>query len=151
MSDDNQYMQLALSLAKTAAKLGEVPVGAIVVNSNGKIIGTGFNLKETKQQAYAHAEFLAISQAAQNISSWRLLDCTLYVTLEPCLMCAGLIYQSRIKRVVFGTHDPKGGGLGSLYQVHQDHRLNHSFQVEHGVCQEKAAKILKDFFAARRR
>lgn len=147
---DLSWMQLALSLARSAALRGEVPVGAVIVCEN-RLISTGFNLRETLRTATAHAEHLAIDRAARQLDRWRLSDCDLYVTLEPCLMCAGLIYQARLRRVVFGAYDPKGGALGSLYQLHQDQRLNHRYQVEGNCMSLEAGRLLSDFFAERRR
>lgn len=143
-------MTLALSLAESAEKLDEVPVGALIVK-DGKLISTGINLREMQQDPTAHAELVAIRKATKLLNSWRLVDCTLYVTLEPCVMCAGAISQSRIGRVVFGTHDPKGGGLGSLYEIHQDSRLNHNFPITAGIFQEECAQQLKSFFKKKRK
>lgn len=147
--DDRSWMRFALSLARSAKVLGEVPVGALVV-CDGRLISSGFNLRETLKIASAHAEHLAIERAARVLDRWRLGDCTLYVTLEPCLMCAGLIYQARLRRVVFGAFDPKGGALGSLYSIHQDQRLNHRYQVEGACLGTDAARLLSEFFAERR-
>ncbi len=146
---DKFWMQYALSLAEAAALLLEVPVGAVVVHE-GRIIGTGINLRESICQASAHAELLAIEEASRVRKAWRLQDCTLYVTLEPCLMCAGAIYQARIPRVVFGAMDPKGGALGSLYQLNEDTRLNHRFQVTDRILEQESANLLKDFFRKKR-
>jgi tRNA(adenine34) deaminase len=142
-------MDMALSLAKEAARRGEVPVGALVVR-DGRILGTGFNLREHTQDPTAHAEIIAIRQAAQALSSWRLNGADLYVTLEPCLMCAGAIYQARVARVYFGTKDPKAGAMGSLYEVQQDTRLNHRVVVESGLQADSCGEVLKEFFQARR-
>ncbi len=147
---DKSWMLFAQSLARHAACRGEVPVGAILV-ADDRIVATGYNLREITHQATAHAELLAIENASQIRGAWRLSDCELYVTLEPCLMCAGAIYQARLKRVVFGAYDPKGGALGSLYQLHEDQRLNHRYPVTGGVLQEECSKLLSSFFAARRR
>jgi tRNA(adenine34) deaminase len=143
-------MKLALSLAESAASYGEVPVGAIVVKDN-RVISTGFNQKEKKQSVIQHAEVIAIEKASRSLNSWRLNDCTLYVTLEPCLMCAGAIYQSRISTTVFATADPKGGAFGSLYQIHNDDRLNHKVKVESGTFAQESSEILKKFFKIRRK
>jgi tRNA(adenine34) deaminase len=142
-------MRLALSLAETAAIRGEVPVGAIIVRQD-KIISTGFNQRETSHLACSHAEIEAISAANIRLKNWRLSDCTLYVTLEPCIMCAGAIQQSRLTRVVYGTKDPKGGAMGSLFSIHEDQRLNHQVDVETDVLQPDCSQILKDFFSKRR-
>ena len=146
---DEFWMRYALSLAETAASCGEVPVGALIVQ-NSRIISTGFNLREKLKLPSAHAEFLAIEDAARFLQSWRLSDCELYVTLEPCLMCAGLIYQARLKRVIFGALDPKGGALGSLYSVHQDQRLNHRYAADGGCLAAEAGLMLSQFFGQRR-
>lgn len=146
---DLRWMQIALSLAQNAASIGEVPVGAVIV-SKGKLLSTGFNLKETIKKPTAHAELLAIEEACQIQGSWRLSDCSLYVSLEPCLMCAGAIYQSRIGKVCFGAFDPKGGALGSLYELHLDKRLNHRYQAFGGLLAEESSALLSSFFAKRR-
>jgi tRNA(adenine34) deaminase len=148
--NDKAFMELALSLALTAAAYDEVPVGAVIVDANGWVIGSGFNRREEKHSVLSHAEMEAISAASALRKSWRLNDCTIYVTLEPCVMCAGALQQARIHRVVYGAYDPKGGALGTLYSVHADARLNHSFQVEAGVCEPECAQLLKDFFKQKR-
>ena len=141
-------MRVALTLAKQAARLGEVPIGAIVL-FEGKVVGRGFNLRETEGISLRHAELIAIEEACRSLGSWRLTECELFVTLEPCLMCAGGIYQSRMRRVIFGASDPKGGATGSLYEIHRDVRLNHRFFVTPGVLSGECAQLLKDFFAMR--
>ncbi|MBB3909349.1 tRNA adenosine(34) deaminase TadA [Anoxybacillus rupiensis] len=143
--NDEYYMQLAIEEAKKAEKIGEVPIGAIIVK-NGEIIASAHNLRETEQRAIAHAEILAIDQACEAMGSWRLEDATLYVTLEPCAMCAGAIVLSRIKRVVFGASDPKGGCAGTLMNLLQESRFNHQTEVVGGVRQEECGRILSDFF-----
>ena len=159
--NDQDYMQIALDLAKQAALLGEVPVGAVVVHqainpqnrkptSSPKIIAQAYNLRETSKNPSAHAEFLALLAAAEALGAWRLTDCTVYVTLEPCVMCAGLMHQARISRCVFGAYDKKGGALSSLYNINSDPRLNHNFDVLGGVLQDQCAQILSDFFSNRR-
>jgi tRNA(adenine34) deaminase len=148
-NNDAFWMKLALSLAETAAHQGEVPVGAIIVKEN-RIVGTGFNQREVKNCVIEHAEMIAIRESNRHLQSWRLNDCHLYVTLEPCIMCAGAIQQTRIKRVVYGTNDPKSGALGSLYQIHQDSRLNHRFEVVADVLPEESRLLLKAFFRKRR-
>lgn len=150
MYSHQYWMEYALSLAETAAYLDEVPIGAIIVK-NDRIISTGFNLKEKKNLVTSHAEINAIENACKSLNSWRLNDCTLYVTLEPCLMCSGAIYQSRIETVVYGTKDPKGGALGSLYEINQDERLNHRFEVIPNILQESCSQLLKDFFQKKRK
>ena len=147
--DDHAYMGVALGLARRAGALGEVPVGAIVVHQ-GDIIGRGFNLRERTQNPLLHAEMIALEQASQNLKSWRLIDCTLYVTLEPCPMCAGALIQSRVDRVVYGCTDPKGGAVDSLYTLLSDVRLNHRAQITSGCRSEEASTLLTRFFQARR-
>lgn len=146
---DNDYMKIALDLAKQAAEAGEVPVGALVVK-DGEVVAKAYNQRERLASPSAHAEFLAIGEAAEKLGRWRLSDCTIYVTLEPCVMCAGLMHQARVKRCVFGAFDKKAGALGTLYNVHSDARLNHNFDVTPGVMANDCAKILSDFFEARR-
>ena len=148
-STDETWMQAALALAEEAKKQNEVPVGAIVVK-DGHIIGRGFNRRETTQTTLSHAELIAIDAACRHLNSWRLTGCEIYVTLEPCLMCAGAIYQARCDRVVYGTKDPKAGALGSLYKIHEDSRLNHTFDVASGVLQQECAAILSEFFRQKR-
>ena len=139
-------MRLALEQARAAEELGEVPVGAVVV-LDGEVVARAHNRREIDASPCAHAEFLALMEAAQKLGRWRLSDCMVYVTLEPCLMCAGLMLQARIARCVFGAYDPKAGALGTLYRVHEDSRLNHSFVVEGGVCADESAQLLSKFFA----
>lgn len=146
---DLAFMEAALELARQAGARGEVPVGAVVVYE-GRVIGTGENRRETMKSAVSHAEIYAIEEACKNRHAWRLSDCTLYVTLEPCLMCAGAIYQARLARVVFGTTDPKAGALGSLFRLHEDTRLNHRYVVQGGLLADESQRLLKDFFKARR-
>lgn len=146
---DQQFMQLALEQARIAESMDEVPIGAVVVYE-GKVIAQACNRRETDADPSAHAEFLAMKQASETLGVWRLSGCTVYVTLEPCIMCAGLMHQSRIDRCVYGAADPKAGALGSLYEVHSDSRLNHVFEVESGVCEDECATLLKDFFKAKR-
>jgi tRNA(adenine34) deaminase len=145
MYDDHYYMQEALVEANEALQLNEVPIGAIIV-LNGEIIARSHNLRETEQNAVAHAELLAIDTACRKLGTWRLEEATLYVTLEPCPMCAGAIIQSRIKRVVFGAHDPKAGCAGTFMNLLQDSRFNHQSEVESGIMQEECSLILTDFF-----
>jgi tRNA(adenine34) deaminase len=144
---DVEYMEQALLLAQRAFGQGEVPVGAIVVNEHGYVCGEGYNLRESQQKPTAHAEIIAIEAAAKKLGQWRLTNCTLYVTLEPCLMCAGAIVNSRIKKVVFGAHDPKAGATGSLFNINSDERLNHRFEVVSGVGAEASQMLLQTFFA----
>ena len=148
-SEDRQFMARALDLAKKAADLGEVPVGALLV-LGGQPISEGWNLRETKQSPLEHAELMAIREAAMKTNAWRLSGAKLYVTLEPCLMCAGAIYQARISEVIFGASDPKAGACGSLYSIHEDARLNHRFLVKNGLLAGECGEILKTFFRQRR-
>ncbi|MGE6379851.1 tRNA adenosine(34) deaminase TadA [Peribacillus muralis] len=145
MKDDVYYMNLALKEAEKARRLNEVPIGALIV-MNDQVVATGHNLRETEQNATAHAELLAINEACRATGSWRLEDATLYVTLEPCPMCAGAILQSRVKRVVFGAHDPKAGCAGTFMDLLQDDRFNHQCEVTSGVLSEECGGILTAFF-----
>ena len=148
---DEFWMKMALKLAQKAAENDEVPVGAVLIDSQGQKISQGFNLRESLHTSLGHAEILALHRASKLKKSWRLLDTTLYVTLEPCLMCAGALLQSRVKRVVFGAYDPKGGAFGTLYNVAQDKRLNHQIEVVGGFMETECAQILKDFFKKKRK
>lgn len=148
--NDVVFMQKALKLAKKAALRGEVPVGALVVSPEGEILSTGENLREALTTPIGHAELLALHRASKKLGSWRLSDCTLYVTLEPCVMCAGALQQSRIGRVVYGATDPKGGAVESLYKILSDTRLNHQVQVTSGVLAKECGDLLTEFFASRR-
>ena len=142
-------MRCALAQASEAAARGEVPIGAVVV-CDDRVVAAAGNRRETDRDPAAHAEFLAIEAAARTLDRWRLSDCTVYVTLEPCVMCAGLMQQARIRRCVFGAPDPKAGALGTLYELHADERLNHSFAVTSGVLADEAAALLTGFFRTRR-
>jgi tRNA(adenine34) deaminase len=148
--DYKLMMQTALSLAKVAADKGDVPVGAIVVNEAGEILGTGQNLREQSNDPTAHAEVIAIRQAAEKIGSWRLDDLTIIVTLEPCAMCAGAIAQSRIKRLVFGAWDEKAGAVGSVVDVIRDPRALTKVEVVSGVLQHESSELLNKFFKVKR-
>ena len=143
-------MREALSEARKAADMGEVPIGAVIVR-DGEIIARGHNLTETGSDPTAHAEILAIRQAAEKLGGWKLPGCTLYVTCEPCSMCAGAIVWSRIERLVIGTMDPKAGACGSLYNIPEDDRLNHRMEVERGVLAEECSEIMRSFFAGLRK
>ena len=145
MENDIKYMKMALAEARKAYQRAEVPIGAVVI-CNDQVVGRGFNLREQTQDPTSHAEVIALKEAAKNEASWRLEDCQLYVTLEPCPMCAGAILQSRIKRLVYGASDPKAGAVNSLYQLLNDERFNHQVEVEAGVMEKEAAQLLKDFF-----
>ena len=143
-------MQAALSLAKVASTKGDVPVGAIVVNEAGEILGTGQNLREQSNDPTAHAEIIAIRQAAEKIGSWRLNDLTLVVTLEPCAMCAGAILQSRVKRLVFGAWDEKAGAVGSVMDVIRDPRALSKVEVISGIMENECSELLSNFFNSKR-
>ncbi len=143
-------MQAALSLAKVAGDSGDVPVGAIVVNEAGEILGTGQNLREKNNDPSAHAEIVAMRQAAEKIGSWRLDDLTIFVTLEPCAMCAGAISQSRFKRLVFGTWDEKAGAVGSVWDLIRDGRSLNKVEVVSGVMEQECGDVLKSFFSSKR-
>ena len=143
-------MQAALSLAKVAGDSGDVPVGAIVVNEAGEILGSGQNLREKNNDPSAHAEIVAMRQAAEKIGSWRLDDLTMVVTLEPCAMCAGAISQSRFKRLVFGSWDEKAGAVGSVWDLVRDGRSLNKVEVVSGVMEQECAQVLKSFFSSKR-
>lgn len=147
---DTYFMNLALAQAKKAEELDEVPIGAVVVYEN-QVIAQGYNRREVDNDPAGHAEFIAMKQASEKLGVWRLSGCTVYVTLEPCLMCAGLMYQARIDRCVYGAADPKAGALGSLYSVNEDDRLNHTFDVTSGVCSQECAAVLRTFFQNKRK
>lgn len=144
-SPDDFFMQHALDEAELAKIEGEVPIGAVCVKE-GRIISWGHNQRENRHDPTAHAELIAIREASKTLGNWRLTGCTLYVTLEPCLMCAGALINSRVDRIVFGPHDPKAGAVGSLYNVANDPRLNHEIQISSGVLEEKSSKLLSEFF-----
>ncbi|MCL1798719.1 MAG: nucleoside deaminase [Eggerthellaceae bacterium] len=143
-------MQLALAQARKAASLDEVPIGAVVVCGD-TVLSEACNLRESTNDPAGHAEFLALREAAERLGAWRLSGCTVYVTLEPCVMCAGLMHQARVERCVYGAPDPKAGALGTLYSIHADERLNHVFKVSAGVCQEECSSLLSGFFADKRK
>ena len=145
LSADERWMKEALEEAKKAAEIGEVPIGAVIVRG-GDIVGRGHNRRETDRDPTAHAEMIAIREAAERLGGWRLIGCSLYVTLEPCPMCAGAILQSRIERVVFGASDPKGGCAGTLMNLLTDGRFNHQAQVVPGVLAEEGGSLLTNFF-----
>lgn len=147
---DISWMREALALADHAATLGEVPVGAVLVDASGARVAEGYNLRETDADPTAHAEILAIRAASKANRSWRLEGHTLYVTLEPCVMCAGALVNARIKRVVWGCDDPKAGACVTLFTIGQDTRLNHRFAMTHGVLETECADRLKRFFASLR-
>ncbi|MEV7757957.1 tRNA adenosine(34) deaminase TadA [Microbacterium sp. NPDC089180] len=143
-------MRRAFALADDAQGDGDVPVGAVVLDADGTVIGEGRNLREVTNDPTAHAEIVALREAASRIGSWHLADCTLVVTLEPCVMCAGAILQARVPRVVFGSWDAKAGAAGSMYDVLRDRRLPHRVEVVGGVEEKRAAAQLRSFFAGRR-
>ncbi len=149
LNEDELWMSRALVLARKAAEKGEVPVGALIVKE-GKLISQAGNRRESWKTSLGHAELIAIQRASTKLDAWRLIGCTLYVTLEPCVMCAGSLVQSRVERVVYGASDPKGGAMGSLFQIGQDPRLNHQIATKGGVLAEESAKILKAFFKQQR-
>ena len=140
-----KYMLEALKEAKLALASGDVPIGALVVLA-GQIIGRGHNQREAWNDPTAHAEIIAIQEAAKRLGSWRLTNATLYVTLEPCPMCAGAIVNSRLQKLVFGAYDPKAGAVSSLMNLVQDQRLNHFVEVYDGICQSECAQLLQEFF-----
>ncbi|AXI00691.1 nucleoside deaminase [Sporosarcina sp. PTS2304] len=148
-NDDSFYMKLAIKEAEKAADLAEVPIGAVIVH-DGTVIARAHNLRETTQNALTHAELSAIQSACEQIGSWRLENTVLYVTLEPCPMCAGAILQSRIPRVVYGARDPKGGCVHTLYQLLNDSRFNHECEVTEGVLADECGQLLTTFFRSLR-
>lgn len=149
-SEQTYFMQQALLEAKKAYLINEVPIGAVVVHE-GEIVGRGHNLREWLEDATVHAEVVAIQEACRTLNSWRLVDCDLYVTIEPCLMCSGAIINSRIGRVYYGAPDPKAGAVTSLYQTLTDQRLNHQVEVVSGLFAEESATLMKNFFKAARK
>jgi len=150
MDDFNYFMRLALQEAEAAAEEGEVPVGAVIVHGERRVIASDHNRREQLRDPTAHAEMLVITQAAEALGSWRLDDCTLYVTLEPCPMCAGAIVQARIPRVVYGAHDPKSGAVQSVFKLLNDVRLNHQCSVVSGILAEQCGGLLSRFFQHQR-
>ena len=160
--NDEDYMRIALEEARLAAEADEVPIGAVVVYepidpgtrkplAEPRIIARAGNRRERAKDPAGHAEFVAMLEAARQLDAWRLSDCTVYVTLEPCVMCAGLMHQARIRRCVYGAPDPKAGALGTLYRINEDERLNHTFQVTPGVLEDECVALLMGFFAAKRK
>ncbi|MDT8419909.1 MAG: tRNA adenosine(34) deaminase TadA [Desulfuromonadales bacterium] len=142
---DEQFMRAALAEAAIARSKDEVPIGAVIVHA-GRIIGRGHNLRETSNDPTTHAEMVAIRQAAEQIGHWRLLETTLYVTLEPCVMCMGAIILARIPRLVYASRDPRAGAVGSIYDFSRDERFNHRVEVTEGVLGEECSKLLSGFF-----
>lgn len=145
MNDDKLYMQEAIEQAKAARNKNEVPIGAVIVK-DGKVIARAHNLRETNQSAIAHAEVLAVQKACEVLGTWRLEGATLYVTLEPCPMCAGAILMSRVDRVVYGANDPKAGCAGTFMNLLNDSRFNHQCEVASGICEEECGHLLTAFF-----
>lgn len=150
MEKDIEFMKLALEQAKKAYKKDEVPIGAVIV-CNDKVVAKGFNIREKRNDPTGHAEIVAIKKACKKRRSWRLEDCTIYVTVEPCSMCAGALLWTRIRRIVFGAFDAKGGALGSSYNLFEQKNLNHKAEITSGVLEEECSKIMKDFFKAKRK
>ena len=151
ISDAGRWMREAIELAAASGAAGEVPIGCVVVHDpSGRVIGRGANRRETDRDPTAHAEILAMREAGQALGHWRLVDCTLYVTLEPCPMCAGAIVNARIPRLMYGCDDPKAGAVRTLYTLCEDERLNHRVTVEPGVMAAECAELLKEFFRAQR-
>lgn len=151
MKDDPFYMALALEEAKKAGQKGEVPIGCVIVAETGKVISAAHNLTISLSDPTAHAEILAIRKAAENLGNYRLPGLVLYATIEPCIMCMGAIVHARFSRVVFGARDEKWGGAGSLYNLADDSRLNHSLAVVPGVCADACRTLMQDFFRQRRK
>ena len=143
--NEEEYMKIALNEAKKAYNKLEVPVGAIIVK-DGKIIAKAYNEKEKRKDTTKHAEILAIQKASKKLKTWRLYDCDMYVTLEPCSMCAGALIQARIRKVYIGTMDEKTGACGSVLNLLEDFKFNHKVEVQYGICKNDCEKILKDFF-----
>ena len=149
MEKIERFMREAIKEAKKAELLDEVPIGCVIVKDN-KIISRGYNIRESKQNPAGHAEMVAINKASKKLKNWRLEDCELYVTLEPCIMCSGAIIQSRIKTVFFGAYDPKGGAFGSSINVLEATNINHHPEVIGGVLQEECSKLLTNYFKSKR-
>jgi tRNA(adenine34) deaminase len=144
-----EFMQIAIDQARIAEENGDVPIGAVIIHNN-QIIGKAYNQREQLQDPTAHAEIIALTQAAAFLKSWRLTDCTIYVTLEPCCMCAGALVLARISRLVYGCDDPKTGAVKSLYNIVQDERLNHIVEVTSGVLTNECSELLQNFFQKKR-
>jgi len=140
------FMEKALKLATSAFEIGDVPIGCVIADKENNIVGSGYNMRNYKKSSLCHAELTAIEEACKTVGDWRLEDCTLYVTVEPCPMCAGAIVQSRIKTVVFGTRNPKAGCAGSILNILQDDRFNHWVEIVEGVMREECSEIMSEFF-----
>ncbi|MEK6772564.1 MAG: tRNA adenosine(34) deaminase TadA [Bdellovibrionota bacterium] len=147
---DHFWMKKALYLAEVAASKDEVPVGAILIGSDNQILAQGFNYRETLNSPLAHAELITLHQASRQLQSWRLNNSTLYVTLEPCIMCAGAVIQARVQRVVFGCLDPKGGAIESLFRVFDEPKLNHRVEFAGGLYADESRALLQSFFKIKR-
>ena len=150
-SDDEKFMRLAIEQAEIAGRMGEVPIGAVITDSSQRIISTGYNLREHTNDPTAHAEIIAIKKAGEKLSSWRLDGATIYVTIEPCVMCIGAIILARIRRLVLGARDQKAGAVMSVYNIGVDNKLNHIVEITESVCEEECSKLLKDFFKTLRK
>lgn len=150
MLDDNHYMGLALNEAKKAFAIGEVPIGAVLI-MDGQVVASGYNMRESWHDATAHAEMIAIREACEKLGRWRLTGLTLYVTIEPCPMCAGALVMSRVDRLVYGSADAKAGAIESIFNIAQNEALNHSMMVTAGIRADECAQIMKDFFRQRRK
>jgi tRNA(adenine34) deaminase len=151
MNDAEQWMQEALRLAGEAAAMDEVPIGCVIVHEpSGRIIGRGLNRRERDRDATAHAEIIAIRQAGAERGDWRLVDCALVVTLEPCPMCAGAMVNARVSRLIYGCDDPKAGAVRTLYRLCEDGRLNHCMEVTGGVLAQECGRVLREFFEKKR-
>ena len=147
---DEHFMKIALKEAEKAREIDEVPIGAVIVKDN-KVIAKGHNLRESKKDPLGHAELVAIRKAAKKLNDWQLVGCDLYVTIEPCIMCAGAIYQSRINRVIYGADDIKGGGFGSSINVLDAKNINHTPEVIKGVMKDECSQIIKEYFKSKRK
>ena len=141
-----KWMAYCLKLAQKAQVRNEVPVGACIVDSQGQLVASAYNLREHLQSSLGHAEILALHMAHKKMKNWRLEDCTIYVTLEPCMMCAGALIQSRIQNLVFGAYDKKAGAVRSLHRLCDDHRMNHQIQITEGILENQCSQILTSFF-----
>lgn len=150
-NDDEKFMRLAIEQAQIAGRIGEVPVGAVITDGRDIIVSSGYNLRESENDPTAHAEVIAIRRAGEVFGSWRLEGATIYVTIEPCLMCMGAIILARIGRLVFGARDPKAGAVFSVYDIGSDCRLNHTVEVTEGICMEECSNLIKDFFKTLRK
>ncbi len=149
--DDERFMRLAIEQAEIAGRIGEVPIGAVITDKSGRLISSGHNLRESANDPTAHAEIIAIKKAGKELASWRLDGATIYVTIEPCVMCMGAIILARISRLVFGARDPKAGAVMSVYNIGSENKLNHRIEFTEGVCSDECSNLLKDFFRTLRK